>query len=255
MDVLALDFDGVLCDSAAELGVSAWRAGAGLWPEWQETPEPPAAHLDRFARLRPLLETGYQAILLLRLLDHGLDEATITREFPERCAQLLSGIPGGQPELVRRFGAARDRWIAADLPDWLSRHRFYPGVMAALARCGPARPVFILTTKQESFVAALFAASGVRLAPERLFGLDRGKPKEAVLAEILRDPAFGAATVHFVEDRLETLQRIAGAPGLAAVRLCLADWGYNTLPERAAARADARIAVWGLQDLLRALAV
>jgi hypothetical protein len=35
MDVFALDFDGVLCDSVAEAAVTAWRGGGKLWPHWQ----------------------------------------------------------------------------------------------------------------------------------------------------------------------------------------------------------------------------
>ena len=33
-DLLALDFDGVLCDSARETGMTAWRAGQAIWSDW-----------------------------------------------------------------------------------------------------------------------------------------------------------------------------------------------------------------------------
>ena len=48
--VFALDFDGVLCDSAYECAVSAWRAGGELWPDWR-VPEPPAECARRFVKL------------------------------------------------------------------------------------------------------------------------------------------------------------------------------------------------------------
>jgi hypothetical protein len=35
-----------------------------------------------------------------------------------------------------------------------------------------------------------------------------------------------------VEDRLKTLLSVKQQPDLSQVRLFLADWGYNTLPER-----------------------
>ena len=62
MAILALDFDGVLCDSARETAVSAWRAGSGLWPEDMHGAEPPENMIRQFTAVRPYLETGYQAI-------------------------------------------------------------------------------------------------------------------------------------------------------------------------------------------------
>ena len=79
--VFALDFDGVLCDSVAETAVTGWRAGRRLWPEWQAD-EPPAAALEQFVALRPLLETGYQAILLMHMVCTGVPEDEIGFDPP-----------------------------------------------------------------------------------------------------------------------------------------------------------------------------
>jgi hypothetical protein len=52
-----------------------------------------------------------------------------------------------------------------------------------------------------------------------------------------------------VEDRLNTLTKIVTQPELEAVKLYLADWGYNTLLERQAALLQPRIQTIALTDL------
>jgi phosphoglycolate phosphatase-like HAD superfamily hydrolase len=242
-DVFAVDFDGVLCDTAAETGVAAWRAGGQVWPAWQG-PEPPSEYLSRFLNLRPVLETGYQAILLMRLIHTGVDDETIELQFPELCTRLLEETGYPTAELVRLFGQTRDTWIDRDLDDWLSRHRFYPGVIETFATRVKTDPVFILTTKQERFVRALLNSRGIRLPANHIFGLDAGKPKEDVLDQLSGRSEFNGARFHFVEDRLQTLIRVASKSSLSHVLLYLADWGYNTPGDREKARSFPRITIW-----------
>jgi phosphoglycolate phosphatase-like HAD superfamily hydrolase len=242
-NVFAVDFDGVLCDTASETGATAWRAGARLWPAWQG-PEPPSESLSRFLNLRPVLETGYQAIFLMRLIYLGVDDETIELKFPELCTRLLHETAYSTAELVHLFGQTRDTWIAGDLYDWLSRHSFYPGVIETFAARVETDPVFILTTKQERFVATLLHSRGIRLPAGHIFGLDADKSKEDVLEQLWRRPRFQGARFHFVEDRLQTLIRIVGRSNLRDVLLYLADWGYNTPRDREKAKSIPRITIW-----------
>jgi hypothetical protein len=62
------------------------------------------------------------------------------------------------------------------------------------------------------------------------------------------------AGLWFVEDLLETLESVRRAPGLAAVRLFLADWGYNTVEERARAERAPDIALLPLDRFTAAFA-
>ena len=58
--ILALDFDGVLCDGIREYFESAWRTYRRLRPG--TPPAPPRGLVERFARLRPLVESGWVAV-------------------------------------------------------------------------------------------------------------------------------------------------------------------------------------------------
>jgi len=233
MSVLALDFDGVLCDSARETGISGWKAGAALWSDMAQ-PRPPEVLLDAYCRARPVIETGYEAILMMRLLKDGGDPDRLLEAFPRLLPEAIARSGSDAAGLKDLYSAVRDRWMREDRDEWLSLSPLYPGAADFLNGLPADRDCYIVTTKQERYVASLLAHHGVGFPPACIFGLDRqlatGKKKEAVLGEILRRHPGGR--IHFVEDRLGTLQRFLARPELAPVRLHLACWGYNTASER-----------------------
>ncbi|MBT7303777.1 MAG: HAD family hydrolase [Victivallales bacterium] len=247
-NVLVLDFDGVLCASAQETAVSAWRAGQRFFPEWSG-PEPSDEAIAAFTAVRPILETGYQSILLMKRIVDGVPVDEI-RAFGSAAAEELVATLGlERTELIAAFGGARDAWIEADLPDWLSRHDFFPGTLERVReRLADDTPVFIATTKQERFVEALLAGQGIELPTERIFGLDARKKKEQVLREL--SAQFPESRLHFVEDRIDTLRRVQACPELAGVQLYYADWGYGLPADLVAAHADPRLHVWSLDQFL-----
>ena len=65
---------------------------------------------------------------------------------------------------------------------------------------------------------------------------------------------WSGAAFHFIEDRLETLVDVIGEPALAAVKLYLADWGYNTPAQRKEAAEISRIRVVSPEALRQAIA-
>jgi phosphoglycolate phosphatase-like HAD superfamily hydrolase len=247
-DVLVLDFDGVLCDSARETAVSAWRAGREFFSEWSDLDPAPEA-IDAFLAVRPVLETGFQSILLMKRIVDGVPVDQIRAEGAPAAEALMPELGLEKAELVRAFGTARDEWIKSDLPDWLSRHGFFPGTLERLREhLAAGTPVFIATTKQERFVEALLAGQGLEFPSDRIFGLDAKKKKEQVLRELLA--AYPGSQLHFVEDRIDTLRRVEDCPELDAVRLYYADWGYGLPADLAGAVADPRLHVWSLDQFL-----
>jgi FMN phosphatase YigB (HAD superfamily) len=245
--IVALDFDGVLCDSARETAFSAWRAGRELWPDWTTT-EPPPEYVARFLQVRPWLETGHQAVTMMRMVADGLADVEFADHLEEHCREYQAQLGCGREDMVTCFGRARDEWIRRDLAGWLGSHDFYPGVTAAVHRARELLDVYVLTTKQERFARALLESQGVYLPEDRLYGLERGRSKEDILDELGRGE--GCSEVHFVEDRAETLRRVLAVPSLSAVRLYYAAWGYGTPADLVWAQAEPRVRVWGLAEFL-----
>jgi hypothetical protein len=70
-----------------------------------------------------------------------------------------------------------------------------------------------------------------------VIGREPGKPvpKPDILRRLADEAGLApdAGGLWFVEDMLETLETAARRPDLAGAGLFLADWGYNTLEDRA----------------------
>ncbi|MEO0947496.1 MAG: HAD family hydrolase [Cyanobacteria bacterium J06641_5] len=245
--ILALDFDGVLCDGLREYFQTSWRAYQQIWP----TVSPEAIDLtvweNRFGPLRAVIETGWEMPLLLRAIATGATDAEILEDWPGVRQGLVMAEALDPKVLARTLDGVRDAWIAEDLDSWLGLHRFYPGTAARLQAllgaagvAGQPQP-YIVTTKEGRFARQLLAREGLEFASDRIIGKEIRQPKPQTLEQIIATAGVEPAQVWFVEDRLKTLQLTAQTPTLDGIGLFLADWGYNTARDRAATVAPIRL--------------
>jgi phosphoglycolate phosphatase-like HAD superfamily hydrolase len=239
--ILALDFDGVICDSVQEGLRSAWRVYRDIWGGAGDGPPPEVA--AAYIRLRPSLEIGWEFPVMLRAIVEGVPEADLLREFQttwrSRVVQAHHLDPG---DLSARFDAARDAWIRADPSDWLASQPFYPGVADRLRAIlqGDTR-LFVITTKEWRYAHLLLERNGVPLTAAHVWGKERARPKADLLGVLRQEHGVETGEIWFVEDRLKTLRAVRQQADLEAVSLFLATWGYNTSSERDEARADRQI--------------
>lgn len=73
--LVALDFDGVICDSVGESSLSAIKAAKKLWPQIFDTPAAEARKdelVEGMRGVRPVVETGYENIVQIRALYEGM---------------------------------------------------------------------------------------------------------------------------------------------------------------------------------------
>jgi phosphoglycolate phosphatase-like HAD superfamily hydrolase len=235
--VLALDFDGVLCDGRPEYFEAARRAYRETWPAARSVPDAAAVV---FGARRPLVESGWEMPVLLHAVVAGVPAADLVDRaaWLATARRLLDGAGLVAETLGRALNRVRDEWFARDPNDWLRHNVFYPGVVARLIEIiEDGTPVAVVTTKAERFARALLAAQDSRLGQLPVVGREPGRaiPKPESLTRLAAAHGLqpGAQGLWFVEDLLETLEAVHAAPALAAARLFLADWGYNTLEQRA----------------------
>lgn len=285
--LIALDFDGVLVDSVGESSLSALEAARRLWGE---AVVPADAELERrglrspllrdMARVRPCVETGYENVVQIRLLLEGMPADELLRDWRARVLpEAMARWRLERKLLVELFGRVRDDWIARDLAGWLAPNATYGEEVGAAVRACMERgdEVFVVTTKQAQFTAALLEGlaglpelarpeheeggkggqTAAAARPPGEGGYARiisttlsGRPKVDVLEELRAAHAGAGTRCVFVEDKLSTLEATAArfaAAGEAGGddkntntnpwEMLLADWGYNTEEERARARA------------------
>ncbi|KAL4557152.1 hypothetical protein LXL04_035324 [Taraxacum kok-saghyz] len=198
--------------------------------------------------VRPVVETGYENLLLVRLLlenkipslrkssvAEGLTIEGILENWSKIKPVIMKEWSENREALVDLFGKVRDEWIEKDLATWIGANRFYPGVPDALKFA--SSQIYIVTTKQGRFAEVLL---------QELAGMLQKQPKHQGL------------TLHFVEDRLPTLKNIIKEPELnnwnlylGTIYLC--DWGYNTQKEREEAATYSRIRMLQLSDFSKKL--
>ena len=259
--LIALDFDGVLVDSAAETCLSGYAAAKQLFPNapWLtkrlRRPDQLAALVGNFEAIRPCLETGWEATILLHLLAEGTTNEDIMANFQSGLRdETMAKLGVTKEAAMDGFKVARQAWIEEDgtSDDWLAAHGFYDGACQSvreLLASGRRDDVFVITTKAADFSKRLLAkqqlfgegavAGGIK--EENIFGLGSG-PKQEVLGRLLAEAGEGSAAV-FVEDRLLTLDKtMADAALRTRVLPVLAGWGYNT-PEQKASATEARYTV------------
>ena len=250
-NILALDFDGVVCNGLQEYFASTKKAYQQIWSAEADDRLAPS-----FYRLRPVIETGWEMPILLRALVLGMEEAEIADHFQEIATQIVAKESLLKQELVNSLDGVRDSWIKNDLDDWLGLHSFYPGVIEKLSKVINSQTIlYIVTTKEGRFVKQLLQQQGIDLPVEQIIGKESKRPKYETL-RILRDKHQHSDEIGitFVEDRLRALQEVAQQSDLEFVRLFLADWGYNLEGDRHLATQDTRIKLISLEDFQRDLA-
>jgi phosphoglycolate phosphatase-like HAD superfamily hydrolase len=236
-ELLALDFDGVLCDGLREYFKTAWQAHCQLWTA--EPLSPPEGLAEAFYRLRPIVETGWEMPVLIHALRSGFGEAEILADWSNIAVELLQHHHTSPQAVGSVVDGIRDRAIAEDLPTWLGAHQFYPGVIDRLKQ---VENFVIISTKEGRFIQQLLTDAGVNLPPDRIFGKEQKRPKYEILREL--KPHYGS--IWFLEDRLPTLEKVTHQSDLHDIGLFLADWGYNLAPERDRAAQSDRIQLIGL---------
>ena len=247
-DLIAFDFDGVICDGLIEYFQTAWKAYCQLFESQKD--QPPAGLAEKFYPLRPVIETGWEMPVLVEALVKGASDEQIIADWPEMALPYLEAAGLTKTQSVQTLDGVRDQWIKRDLQGWLDLHRFYPGMIDRVGELLSGDvPIYIVSTKEGRFIKALLAKSGLSFPEERIFGKEVKRPKYETL-RLLKEK-HSAEKIWFIEDRLPALRAVKEHSDLEMVELFLADWGYNLEPDREAARQDSRIHLLSLEKVVQ----
>ncbi len=246
--LIAFDFDGVICDGLIEYFQTAWQAYCEVFQP--EDCEPPQGLAEKFYPLRPVVETGWEMPVLIRALVQGASEQKILAQWPEMALPYLEAAGVSKAQSVQALDGVRDRQIKTDLQSWLNLHRFYPGMIEKVGKLLQSDlPIYVVSTKEGRFIKALLSQSGLDFPEERIIGKEVKQPKYETLRLLRKE--HSVEDIWFVEDRLPALNDVKAQDDLANVQLFLADWGYNLAADREQARQDLRIHLLSLEQVVQ----
>lgn len=242
MVFLALDFDGVVSNSARECFVTGLGAYLQLEPSSRlsdhpchrmEHPEHHELSSDPLFRgLLELIPLGNRAEdfgVAFRILDRGADVDT-----QQQYDRYMAGIPRSWLDRYHRtFYEQRNAHRQRDLDGWLSLSRPYPEMIELLRR-HRATPMAFATAKDSATVRLLLDRYGLGevFPDERILDKDTGVDKRAHLQHIRDAYAVSFTSITFVDDKVNHLEAVAQL----GVRCVLAGWGFNTEREHRRAR-------------------
>ncbi len=256
MKVLALDFDGVVCDSLREVFATALatyqsmepesallarlrsRRGAGRWHSLELVNDPV---MVSFESMMPLGNRAEDFGVSLRALDNFL-ELTDQGAYDTFYGTV---DPEWMAEFHRRFYEQRNLARAFDTQGWLELHAPYPAFLEILRRRSHEARIALATAKDRRSAEFLLAHLGVGdlFTPELILDKETGVSKTAHLTALRDRLDVPFKEITFVDDKLNHLESVAPL----GVRPVLAAWGFNTPREHSLAR-DNGIAVANFAD-------
>ena len=246
-EIIALDFDGVICNGLQEYFQSSLRTYQQIWP--QTTASSLTSLAEQFYQLRPVVELGWEMPILLRALVLGIDPSLILQDWPTIGEEILAKENLDKQTVIAQLDEVRDNWIREDLAGWLALHQFYTGVIARLQQIlASSTQLYIVTTKEGRFVRQLLQQQGLDIPKSAIIGKEIKRPKAETLREILNVNNTVSAALWFVEDLLKTLRSVQKQSDLEGIELFLADWGYNTPQTRESIVSDSRIRLLSLAE-------
>jgi hypothetical protein len=256
-NILALDFDGVLCDGMREYFETTRRTYIKIWPT---DTVPSEDHFPALRTLRPVIMTGWEMPIMLRAIVKGQPITAILQGWEKVRDALVNDGPLQGTALVHALAHTLDEvrreWIAANPRDWLEQNVPYCSLDEVRRLVAEPERTVLVTTKEGEFARQILDHWSVHLAD--IEGKEDGTHKCDNLRSLITNytEIYGRRPrLWFVEDRLETLQHVTTHADLADVGLFLADWGYNTEETRASVQGGGRIRLLALDRFRQGLAV
>lgn len=241
---LALDFDGVICDSIAEcllVGYNAFRAFTCSGPAVSRYEEIPAAQRAAARSLRPYIRSGEDYVYIYHAFSENA-EITDQAAFDSFCV-LHAGL---RDSYLDAFYSQRERMAVQFPSHWINLNPLYPGMRNFLRRYKKPERLFIVSTKRAAYILQLLRGHGIPFSPDHVLGTHSSGPKPAVLRALIQKQKPGARLLFFVDDQVDTLLKI-NSPDICCI---LARWGY-TGPDQVASARQADLTVMDLPQFYK----
>lgn len=242
MNLLALDFDGVVWDSVGECYHTAVSTFKRLFAR------EPGVDEALFRQGRWLVRTGRDFYVVLRHSEEnpavdwqGFDKAEFSALKESWLQECLA--------YETSFYELRQRQRDGDFAAWSAHQQPYPEFLEQLPELRQLfGEIVVATTKDETSAKKLLASVDLDFA---VVGREFSVDKAEQIHHLCQSRNLAPASVVFVDDLIDNLERVQSTGATVA----LADWGYNTPHERRQAdeAGIARLQLDGLAKQLKGL--
>ena len=219
--LIALDFDGVLCDSINECLITSYNSYLII----NEINSYCVYSLDKlpndikdyFLKFRPLAVTAREYYLLWDLFF-----SSQPIDLYQPISKQINVDDKTLDDFRKIFYQERKHWIETNIESWLKHNPIYPEILKCFDDlfCNPN--LIILSAKDSDSIKYILKHAGIVLPDNNIYGSASGKSKIGILKTIISKYNVSSAYTYFLDDSIENLfsAREIG------VNLFLADWGY-----------------------------
>ncbi len=213
---LFLDFDGVLCDSAAECYASSWigyHRYKGRCPDSVSI-----ADKEQFYRVRPYIRDAEDYLVLHYAVEQGIPLED-QQDFDALAKKIGEETLNSYHE---QFFIGRTKLYGEHREYWLSLHPMFPATRPFLERFARCGRVHILSTKAPEFISIILDYYNLPWPEERIH-YAKGREKLALLGSFLDGAELkNGGRACFIEDQIDNVIR-NNDPRIIPR---LASWGY-----------------------------
>lgn len=229
--IVALDFDGVVCDALLECAAVTWYAGHldHCIPALSEAVQAlPAEYIARFRAVRSYSRT----LADFMVTNHTHSPVRDRRDFDNVRAAIPAQALDAQAAIGEQI---RTRWRSGDYTSWIAHHTLYPGVGEFIAEV--PHEIVIVSAKDSTSISAILTHHGLADAVSAVHG--GCTDKNEVLGRLTE-----TGPVLFIDDSLANVMA-AQSLDLSAV---WAEWGYHTTEDVLLARSTGTTSI-ALDDI------
>jgi len=213
---IALDFDGVICDSKIE----CYSIAVYLFNEIRAKCINPSIFIDEnfsiLKELRPLVYSGEDYFyIVLSIIDNkpitdlnSLNECKKDFDIEDRV-------------IAKKFYETRSNFREKNLDEWCALNPLFPSIKEKLVSLISRYNIIIVTTKDRSSVEMILKYNNIEHRKIEIFGRELLTEKNQILCDFINDRNINY--MPFLEDRVETLLDI----NVTKIGRFLADWGYH----------------------------
>lgn len=224
MQLLAMDFDGVIVDSISECavaGYNGYEAYCGNNVKIKIPEEIKPDQLSKFRTMRPYIRSGEDYLYLF----HAIDES-INIDSQEDFDEFKIASIDCKESYYKLFYSARQKLMSSNCDNWITLNPLYNGMDVFLHSMHTK--IHIVSTKAPKYIIKILKFNGIEFNPKRVHEAGRGFSKTDIIIRLMQEYNLSTPNMIFIDDHFDTLSKVK----MTGVRCLLADWGYNTNKQR-----------------------
>lgn len=224
MQLLAMDFDGVIVDSISECavaGYNGYEAYCGNNVKIKIPEEIKPDQLSKFRTMRPYIRSGEDYIYLF----HALSDEIIINSQEDFDEFKIASIDCKE-SYYKLFYSARQTLMSSNFDNWITLNPLYNEMDVFLHSMHTK--IHIVSTKASKYIIKILKFNGIEFNPGQVHEAGRGFSKTDIIIRLMQEYNLSTPNMIFIDDHFDTLSKVK----MTGVRCLLADWGYNTNKQR-----------------------